>query len=152
MNRKLISLIAVCGLTLISGCGGNSSTTDSTTSQSTENEAASPQTTTPPIPVVEKDKILGAVCTTVPNEYETDTLAVLYICERNGSRITLQVNGPTELDAFTARFPTVKLIETQLLCGDGWKLNFQQPDFSPGDAGILYQELAKAGIPSESCF
>lgn len=42
MNNKFISLIAACGLTLIVGCGGNSSTTDtteisdSTTTQSAE--------------------------------------------------------------------------------------------------------------------
>jgi hypothetical protein len=63
----------------------------------------------------------------------------------------MQVNGPAELAAFTNRFPTVKLLETQLLCGNGWKLNFQKPDYSAGDAGILYQLLSKAGIQAESC-
>jgi hypothetical protein len=144
MLRKTLSILAMFGLATMIGCGGRTSTSEPTVSDIT------PQTTAPSLPVVETDKILGAICTTVPKQYQS-TDGDIYMCERNGSRITMQVNGPAELAAFAARFPSVKLVEAQLLCGDGWKLNFQKADYSPGDAGILYQELSKAGIPSESC-
>jgi len=144
--RKAISFFSVCGLALFAGCSDKTSSDSSTNSSN----STVPQTTTPSIPFVETNKILGAICTTVPKDYKA-TGGDLYGCERNGSRITMQVNGPAELAAFTNRFPTVKLIETQLLCGNGWKLNFQKPDYSPGDAGILYQLLSKVGIQAESC-
>jgi hypothetical protein len=113
------------------------------------------ETATPSNSVVETDKILGAICTTVPENLGATTYSgqptEMYKCDRNGSRITLQVDTPEELANFERRWPFAKLIKTQLLCGNGWKLHFEKADSSPGDAGILYQQLSKAGIPSESC-
>lgn len=158
MIRKSLSIIAVCGLVLFTGCSDKTSSDSSTnssssTSPSTTTPPVPIQTTTPPIPIVETDKILGAICTTVPDSYLNtgSTEGDVYICKRNGSQIFMQVNGPAELARFTSRFPGRKVMKTQLLCGDGWKLHFERPDGSPGDAGILYQKLSQAGIRSESC-
>jgi len=111
--------------------------------------------TAPSLTVVDKDKILSAICTTVPKELQASGYSGepvnIYMCDRNGSHITMQVSGPTDLARFEERFPTVKLIESQLLCGDSWKLNFQKPDYSAGNADILSSELSKVGIQSGSC-
>jgi len=159
-----IEFLLAIALVVNAAYSGNDSdavpdTSSSTTSPQTTTPPIPIQTTTPPIPIVETDKILGAICTTVPDSYLNtgSTEGDVYTCERNGSQIFMQVNGPAELARFTSRFLGAngarlrKVIKTQLLCGDGWKLHFERPDGSPGDAGILYQKLSQAGIRSESC-
>jgi len=152
-------LLAIALVVNAAYSGNHNDAVPDNSSSSTSPQTTTPpvpiQTTTPPVPIVETDKILGAICTTVPENsgasYYSGQPTEMYDCERNGSHIRLQVDIPEELANFEERWPFVKLIKTQLLCGDGWKLNFQRPDYSAGDAGILYQLLSKAGIPSESC-
>jgi hypothetical protein len=160
MTRKPISILAVCGLALLTGCSDRTSSDSATdSSSSTTPQTTTPsipiQTTTTSIPIVEKDKILGTICTTAPRNPKafgsSGQPTELYMCERNGSHITMQIDGPEELANFEKRFVTDPPIESQLLCGNGWKLNFTKADYSPGSADLLYRELNKVGIPSQSC-
>ena len=152
-------LLAIALVVNAAYSGNDNDAVPDTSSSSTSPQTTTPpvpiQTTTPPVPIVETDKILGAICTTVPEKSAAISYSgqptEMYSCDRNGSHITLQVDVPEELANFERRWPFAKLIKTQLLCGDGWKINFQRPDYSAGDAGILYQKLSQAGIRSESC-
>jgi hypothetical protein len=157
MIRKPISILAVCGLALFTGCSDSTSSDSSTdSSSSTTPQLTTPsipiQTTTTSIPIVEKDKILGAICTTAPRRLPSygDWMEV-YGCERNGSHITMQIDSPEELAKFETLFEISPPIERQLLCGNGWKLVLLNADFSAGNTDILYQKLSKAGIPAQSC-
>lgn len=166
MIRKTILLLAVCGPVLFTGCSDKTSSDSSTNSSS----STSPQTTTPPIQIVEKDKILGAICTVAPTKY-LDASLELYKCDGgnkpNRYPITLLIGQPTEYAGYEKRF-FIQMPESEMLCGNGWKVVikkgrsepgntgdwYQQVDglwYQPGNTDILYQKLSQAGIPSESC-
>jgi hypothetical protein len=157
MIRKPISILAVCGLALFTGCSDSTSSDSSTdSSSSTTPQLTTPsipiQTTTTSIPIVEKDKILGAICTSAPRRLESlSDSEEFYGCERNGSWITMQIASPEVLAQFETHFGISPQMARMLLCGNGWKLAFINADDSAGNTDILYQKLSKAGIPAQSC-
>ena len=153
MIRKSLSIIAVCGLVLFTGCSDKTSSDSSTNSTST----TSPQTTTPPIQIVEKDKILGAICTVAPTKY-LDASLELYKCDVYAkafgwTSITLLIGQPTEYADYEKRW-LIQTPEFRMLCGNGWKVVHRDTNLETGEPGItdiFYQKLSQAGIPSESC-
>ena len=146
--KTVIATFAVSSVFLIS-CGSNKSTTTT----STTSIASTTTTTTIPQPSVDKDLILNALCTGIP---EIGAMAVaggldIWRCKRGNTEISLIIPDTKEGAGWFEHVKKQiadKVINTDsIICGDGWSV-----ESTANDADSWYQALKKVNISTKYCY